>query len=1038
MGDIMNGNILYEIEFGGSNIVEIIVKYNGNIDRIANEVGAFAEILSNSFAILTIAVNEIENLSKFNEIIYIELPNLLRLFIEESKIDSCIRNYTQNIGTGNGVLIGIIDSGISDNISFQDRIKYRKDFDTTNDTSHGTAVASIINNIAPEADIAFVSIGRNDFFASDTDIMRGIKFIADSAAGAPFVINISYGTNSGSHNGNTLFEEYIDEVCQNYRCSIVVATGNEGDKGRHYENTINDSDDNIEFNIDGGLPFAVLEIWKNFTDKFSYEIISPSGDRSGIISSAIKQTNFILGDNKIYFIFTEPSPYNIQEQVYIRIEGIESVSRGIWRLIISPVSIVEGNFNIWSTQARFLQPNINTTLTVPSTALRVISVAAYNSITNSQTAFSGRGFNADNIIKPDISAPGVDISINGDTLTGTSFATPFVTGCCAVLMEWGIVKGNDLNMYGERLKAYLRLGAIRDRETYPNKEFGYGKLCLENTFSNMISVKAFEINEPESNTIINYDEDNINPAYSNENIDLILRNTEDVIRRLDSTDTPYCKVKNGDLLIAYPRTAEYNFALAFGEISQYVQENRAVICGLMSEEFNLAAGITRVQRPPLDLRGNGVVIGFVDTGINYDNEEFLYENGDNRVYSIWDMTVEDEKSDNVCFGRVYTNEEITSKTAPTRDTVGHGTAMAIQACGNSGAAPESTIISVKLKQAKPYMYESQFIDSSVPAYSTSDIILGIDFIIKEATKISMPVVIVLGIGTNEGGHDGSTVFERYLERLGEMPGLVIVVPTGNEAIARHHCSFSIDDDREYYDIEINVSENVAGFNMWIWNLILDKIEVSIISPLGQTINRIPAVNNFTNEYTLFQSNSSVRVSYTLPVFQTTDQRTTISFKNPISGIWKVRVYGKTEYSKINAWLPISPFIGQRAVFVTPDSSITATVPSTAENIMVVGGYSPNENSVIAASGRGPTRGSQLIPFFAAPTESYTSISAAVTAGAVALLMEWALPQGNVFLINSITATALIINSTSQNSGEIYPNNISGFGLLNLYNVFNNL
>lgn len=1027
----MNGNILYEVEFGGSNIIEIIVKYNGNIDRIANEVGASAEVLSNSFAIVTIAVNEIENLTKFSEIIYIELPKLLRLFIEESKIDSCIRDYAESIGTGEGVLVGIIDSGIAENVAFADRIKYKKELNKSPDVTHGTMVASIINNIAYNADIAFVSIGRNDFFASDTDIMRGIKFIADSAEGRPFVINISYGTNSGSHNGNTLFEEYIDEVCQNYRCSIVVATGNEGDKGRHYRNRMNNNESNsIEFNIEGGIPFTVLEIWKNFSDKMSYEIIAPNGDRSGEISSAVGQTNLILGNNKIYFIFTEPSPYNIQEQVYIRIEGVETVAQGVWRLIITPVSIVEGIYNIWTTQARFLSPDVYTTLTVPSTASRVISVAAYNSATNSQTAFSGRGYTADDMIKPDIAAPGVNVFVNGNSNTGTSVAAPFVTACCAILMEWGIVKDNDRNMYGERLKAYLRLGAVRDLGNYPNREYGYGRLCLDGTFSRLISVKASQVDEQEQT--------NIHPAFNNENAELIFRNNPGIIRGLEETNTPFCNVESGGLIVAYPKRDNYSFAMAFDGASQYLKENEAVVYGLMSEEFNLAAGITRVHRPPLDLRGNGVVVGFVDTGINYTNEEFLYENGENRIHCIWDMTVENETSEDVCFGRVYTNEELTAKTAPIRDTVGHGTAMAIQACGNTGAAPESTIIAVRLKQAKPYMYENNFIDDSVPAYSSSDIILGIDFIIREANKIRMPVVIVLGIGTNEGGHDGSSLFERYIERLGETSAVIVVVPSGNEAIARHHTKFTIDDDREYHDIEINVAENVKGFNMWIWNTILDKAEVSIISPVGENINRITASNNFSNEYMFFQSNSKVRIQYSLPVFQTIDQRTTLTFTNPLAGIWKVRVYSNTMYGSIHAWLPINQFVGQSIVFVTPDSSVTATVPSTAENVMVAGGYNPADNNIIAASGRGPTRSGAIRPFFAAPSNNNTSISAAMAAGASALIMEWATIRGNLFSINSITATALIINGTTQNPNDIYPNNISGFGILNVYNVFFNL
>ena len=1021
----MTGNLLYEIEYG-NDVIEVIVKYNGNIDRIANEVGASADVLSNSFAILTISTKEITNLYKYREIIYVELPKTLRIFLESAIRDSCISYGDMNIDDlkGNGVVIGIIDSGIDKNVPFYDQIKYIKEFGSSNNTEHGTAVATIINKIAPEAEIAFVSIGRNDFFASDTDIMRGIKFIADSAEGRPFAINISYGTNNGAHNGNSLFEEYIDEVAQNYRCSIIVAAGNEGDKGHHYKGNFNISED-IEFSIDTGYESVVMELWKDFTDIARYEIISPAGDTGGIISSSVYETSFILGNNKIYFIFSQPTPFNVQEQLYIRIEGNNIVSSGVWRLRIHSENIIVGDYNIWSTQAVFLNPNVYTTLTLPSTANRVISAGAYNSNTNSQTVFSGRGNTADMRIKPDISAPGVNIRINNTSYTGTSFSAPFVTGSCALLMEWGIIQGNDLNLYGERLKAYLRLGAIRDTNNYPNREMGYGKLCLRNTYTNLVSYKITQLSE--------------NPAYSNNYNELVLTSTDDLINDLNEASIPYCNIESGNYVVVFYNRNQYFADMSIRNLVDSFKENTPILLGLMDEEYNLSAGITQVQRPPLDLSGRDVIIGFVDTGINYTNEEFIYENGDNKIELIWDMTIEDEVSDGVCFGRVFTNAELTAKTANTKDDTGHGTNMAIQSCGiKSGAAPESSIIAVKLKKAKAFQYEYQFIPDDTPVYSSIDVMLGIDFIINEANRLRKPLVIVLGLGTNEGGHNGSTILERYLSRLSQVPGLIVITPSGNEAAARHHTSFEINNDNGYYDMEINVSENTPGFNVWLWNSITDRIEVSIISPLGEVIPRIPAQNNFSNEYTLFQTNTKIYIHYSLPVFQTFDQRTALRFTNPISGLWIIRVYGMTDYSNIHAWLPITNFIGNKAVFTSPDPYTTATIPSTADNVICVGGYNPEDNSVLQTSGRGPGRKISVLPNFIAPTNRYTSISASVTAGAMALLTQWALIKSNFYSLSTITASALIINSTSQNPNNIYPNNIEGYGRLNLYNVFNKL
>ncbi|MGN1318918.1 MAG: S8 family serine peptidase, partial [Lachnospirales bacterium] len=645
--------------------------------------------------------------------------------------------------------------------------------------------------------------------------------------------------------------------------------------------------------------------------------------------------------------------------------------------------------------------------------------------TNTKTAFSGRGNTTDFRIKPDIVSPGVNININNSSYTGTSFATPIVSGCAALLMEWGIVKKNDLNLYGEKLKAYLRLGAEREGNNYPNREFGYGKLCLRKTYSNLISFSALQLEE--------------NPAYSNNYTSLVFTITSDLMEDLREGNRFYCVIESGNYVVAYYDRREIIANPVLNNFVKFFTESQPIMLGLMDEELNLAAGITKVQEPPLNLTGLDIAIGFVDTGIDYKNPEFIYENGDNKIESIWDMTIENEKSEGVCFGRVFTNQELTEKTANTGDEIGHGTKMAKEACGIiSGAAPDSTIIAVKLKKAKDYQYEENFIPKDAVAYSSVDVMLGIDFVIKEANRINKPLVLVLGIGTNEGGHNNSTILERYLSKLAQIPGIIVVAPTGNEAVARHHTSFLIEDNLDFYDIELNVAENLSGFKMWIWNNILDRVEIGIISPIGETISRIPVQNNFSNEYTLFRSNTKVLVEYSLPVIQTTDQRTTLTFTKPVSGLWVVRVYGNISSNKIHSWLQISNFIGSKVVFSTPDPYTTITTPSTADDIICVGGYNPVDNSVLQSSGRGPDRKGNLLPNFIAPTNSTTSISAAVTAGAMALLMQWGIINDNFTSLYIITATALIISSTTQNPNNVYPNNIEGYGRLNLYNVFNKL
>ena len=154
-----------------------------------------------------------------------------------------------------------------------------------------------------------------------------------------------------------------------------------------------------------------------------------------------------------------------------------------------------GRFNIWlptiaevTRGTAFRVPSIDTTLTLPSTSKSVITVGAYNSRLNSVADFSGRGYTRNNVyIKPDLVAPGVDIlttkSGGGyDIFTGTSYATPFVTGAASLLMEWGIVSRNDPFLYGQRMKSFLRKGAIREPGIiYPNNRWGYGFLCIKDT-----------------------------------------------------------------------------------------------------------------------------------------------------------------------------------------------------------------------------------------------------------------------------------------------------------------------------------------------------------------------------------------------------------------------------------------------------------------------------------------------------------------------------------------------------------------------------
>ena len=967
---------------------------------------------------------------------------------EQGKRASCITVGGKNVGglTGKGVIVGIIDSGIEyTHREFRGRILYiwdmsedrvytkeeieNGDIGERDINGHGTAVAGIAcgeKGVAYESSIIAAAIRRN----SQEDIMRAIEFIEEKGRelGMPVVINISYGTNSGSHNGQSYFEQYIDRISSEYNTVIVVSSGNEGDKGHHYRGQGNND---IEFNIGGSLPSIHMELWKNFADSYTYEIISPNGNTGGVLDENNRVSDFILQSTQITITINDPEPDRVDQSIYIDLKGIKFVDSGIWRLKIRAVNKVADGYSIWmpvgegvDENTRFLSPEIRTTLTIPSTAYRALTVGAYDPVSGAMAPFSGRGYTREvEYVKPDIVAPGVNIETaalgGGYTVfTGTSAAAPFVTGAAALLMEWGIVKGNDPNMYGERLKAFLRRYAARDRSiSYPNINEGYGKLCLRNVYDSLIPVSAMRVNAPGSDLIpivVDYNEVN----------ELIL----------ESMGRKYCRLFYGDYIVVFIDVSEYERMLADTGIGRGMRAFTPLLMGIM-DELTDEADITRVQEPPLDLRGNRVLIAIIDTGIDYNDEAFRYENGDSRIYSIWVQDAEYiDDSGKVCFGREYTQEEITAGNIDVTDEEGHGTVLAKTVLK---AAPDAELVIVKLKGASRYYREKMGIDENATVFESSDVMLGVDYAIDKAREARRPISILLALGTNEGGHDGQTFLEKYLLDVGTKTGVCITSAAGNEALAQRHTSFEIG-EAGYHDVEIRIDENTQVATVWMWNNIVDRVDVGIVPPVGEDIDRIQSRSNFLGTYSLPLIGSEVTVEYRIPYYQTTSQLTIISIRRPIAGVWKVRVYGTSVYSRIDCWLPISNLVSG-TVFLSPDTASTVTVPGTLYEIITTGAYDYRSRSMVPTSGRGPTRYNILKPEIAAPSTGATSISAAVTAGAAALLLQWGIIRGNDLNINTSTVKSILIRGAEAvDAAEIYPNNLWGFGLLNLYSAFSNI
>lgn len=387
---------------------------------------------------------------------------------------------------------------------------------STDLSGHGTHVAGIAagngrasnglyRGVASMSDLLIVKLGRSisDSFPRTTQLMEALEFVIRYAfmLGKPIAINISFGNNYGSHTGRALLESFIDDIANMGRTSIVIGTGNEGAEGNHAGGLLQQNiTEFVNFTV-SEFEFSInLQIWKNYYDHFDISIIAPNGVKVGPIPSILGTQQFRVAQTEIFLYYGEPTPYNGQQEIYIElIPTGDYINSGVWSIELVPRRIVVGNYDMWlpsggakNPASRFLISSEYTTLTIPSTAYRAITVGAYNAYTGSYAPFSGRGYTRDLRIKPEIVAPGVNINScspgGGYSIrSGTSMATPFVTGSAALLMGWGIVEGNDPYLYGEKLKAYLIDGAkpLRIESVYPNRTLGYGALCLENTFRNM-------------------------------------------------------------------------------------------------------------------------------------------------------------------------------------------------------------------------------------------------------------------------------------------------------------------------------------------------------------------------------------------------------------------------------------------------------------------------------------------------------------------------------------------------------------------------
>lgn len=528
------------------NAWELIVKYNGNLDRLTG--GIRVEPLIAGYAIVTIPENLIGAFSRMEEIEFIEKPKKLYPQVTAGLGASCFYPLLQPVSgkalSGQGVYMAILDSGIdytdpmfryADGTTkiawlwdqgkradaekgekppqgFFTGVEYsRKMLNanlqknserlTTDVTGHGTNVAKIAVQGAPESELIVVKLDTaRGTYPSTVSLLRAFTYVAKKAQAEnmPVAINLSYGNTYGAHDGSSLLERFIDNITEVGRNVICIGAGNEGASAGHFAGKLSENEiQRISFAMGTYERSFSLQLWKWYADRMDISIRSPAGEQYLIRNQDAggEAQQAVMEQTKLLIFSGRPQPYRKREEVYIDFIPVETyLNTGIWTIEITPRRIVNGELRLYmpsavvrSENTRFLLPSPAQTLTIPSTAQKVITVGAYNAYVRSYAAFSGRGDadsrRAENN-KPDLTAPGVNIRIGegegGAVVSGTSYATPFVTAAAALLMEYGIVQGNDPFLYGEKVKAYLHAGArqLPGYDIWPNDQVGWGALCV--------------------------------------------------------------------------------------------------------------------------------------------------------------------------------------------------------------------------------------------------------------------------------------------------------------------------------------------------------------------------------------------------------------------------------------------------------------------------------------------------------------------------------------------------------------------------------
>ncbi|MCI9260451.1 MAG: S8 family peptidase [Romboutsia sp.] len=1097
---------------------EVIVKYNGDITFLEQELGVSVELLGYNYAIITADTpQKVDNLLNYTQIEYVEKPFILETQDTQSFSSTGITGFKERTKlTGKGTLLGLIDSGIDYNIpifknkdgnskilyywdqsidgnppiGFKEGTLYTNEdinkaingeiqIPISSTSTHGTHTAGIACSVANEADMIVVRVGRRqtDTFSKSTEFMRAIKFVLDRAVELqrPIAINISYGSNEGSHRGESLFEQYIDQMCSFWKNNIVVAAGNNASKAGHKRINIKNDENNdtlVEMEVGQNEKILNINIWPSFVDNFNLYLVSPTGKSTQPISQDSGLIKNIIGNTRINGVFYPIAPYSLSRRITIELKSDTEIIPGIWTLLFTPIKLVDGNVDIYlptsegiTIDTRFLEPSKVLTVTVPGTASKVITVGSFNSRTDVVSTFSGEGDIDGGIIKPDLLAPGEEIVSylpGGSTgaLTGTSMATPHVTGVCSLLMQWGIVEGNDLFLYSQKVKSVLIEYARRNPQyTYPNNSKGYGFLDLSRLNLLSISQNNQDYGLYRSKKKIkkkkNLRQENLIPiigvSFENQQFEEDLKNlniTYRLERISDNFAILYISPKDIDKAGSIANILSAQTIESIIRLASLSQISQGTTGGVVGNEI-IGANFFK-ENPNINVTGRGVIIGIADSGIDYLHPDFIYPDGTSKILYLWDQTKDGNPPEGYHIGTEYTNEDINRAIREKDDTLsideeGSGTMLSgiCAGLGNlnpnyAGVAGEASLIVIKLKK-----YNGN--------YTNAALYVATEYAIKRALELNMPIVFNTSYGSNESVAITTLSLRNtlFFER-----GICMVSGVGNEGNTQTHTSGVIEFNGSEGYIELELSEDDPNVQIQVWMDRPDRVNCEVISPTGES-SKLLQVSSYalvTGLYDFEQTEYLLETNY--PTTFSGQQQININLTNAKKGIWKIKLIGIDINSGIyNAYLSNRVFLKPGTRFRESNPEKTINYPATYEDIISVGAYDTINDSIWPTSSRGPTIDYIQVPDIVAPGvnivapypgEKYARISgtapaAAYVSGSLALFLQYVLVEKRYpekaftqAMITYLKAGAVRYNNIS------YPNSALGYGLLNIRNVFDQL